>query len=86
MEPVAYVDGLPVAARAPDALHTNIQVANVKIRAVMAMIDDRHDGREVGGSVIHGITFSDSSGRCRWYGSKADERDHEQVAKHSVIL
>ena len=45
MEPVAYVDGLPVAARAPDALHTNIQVANVKIRAVMAMIDDRHDGR-----------------------------------------
>ena len=26
VEPVAYVDGLPVAARAPDALHTNIQV------------------------------------------------------------
>ena len=27
VEPVGYVDGLPVAARAPEALHTNIQVA-----------------------------------------------------------
>ena len=26
VEPVGYVDGLPVAARAPEALHTNIQV------------------------------------------------------------
>ena len=45
MEPVGYVEGLPVAARAPGALHTNIQVAHIGDEKMTKCLSYKHTGK-----------------------------------------
>jgi len=54
VEPVAYVDGLPVAARAPDALHTNIQIPLAEAEGMEAKLMKEITSRAKDGMVeIH---------------------------------
>lgn len=54
VEPVGYVDGLPVAARAPEALHTNIQIPLAEAEGMEAKLMKEIAGRAKDGVVeIH---------------------------------